>query len=191
MTENKKTIAFGICGSFCTFEKVFEELKKLSLIYDILPIMSENARTIDTRFGKAEDHVKKVEEITGKKVLSSIVETEPIGPLKLADAMVIAPCTGNTLAKLANAITDNGITMAAKSQLRAKRPVVIALSSNDILGINMENVGRLMATKNIYFVPFKQDDPQQKGNSVMADFTMIDSTIINALLGKQFQPVML
>lgn len=191
MTDERKTIAFGVCGSFCTFDKIFTELEKLSLKYDILPIMSENARAIDTRFGKAQDNVKRMEEITNKKVLSRIEETEPIGPLGLADVMVIAPCTGNTLAKLANAITDNGITMAAKSQLRAKRPVVIALSSNDILGINMENVGRLMATKNVYFVPFKQDDPQKKENSAVADFSLIESTVINALEGNQFQPVLL
>jgi dipicolinate synthase subunit B len=191
MTDNKSVVAFGMCGSFCTFEKVFAELEKLALKYDILPIMSENAKSIDTRFGKAEEHVKRMEDITKKKVLSKIEETEPIGPLKLADVYVIAPCTGNTLAKIANAITDTGVTMAAKSQLRAKRPVILAVSSNDILGINMENIGRLMATKNLYFVPFKQDDPQRKENSAVADFSLIENTIENALAGKQLQPVLL
>lgn len=184
------TIGFAMCGSYCTFEKAIVSLRELvSLGYDILPIMSENAFSIDTRFGKAADIVKEIEDITGKKVISTIKDAEPIGPKEMCDVLLIAPCTGNTLAKLTAGITDTSVTMAAKSHLRVLRPVVIALSSNDALGANAKNIGYMMNRKHIYFVPIKQDDHVKKPNSLVADFSLIPQTIENALQGRQTQPV--
>jgi len=152
--------------------------------------MSENAQKTDTRFGKAQDFIKELEQITGNPLINSIDTAEPIGPKALLDILVIAPCTGNTLGKLANGITDTCVTMAAKAHLRNGRPVVIAVSTNDGLGANAKNIGLLLNTKNIYFVPFGQDDPQKKCNSEVAHMDMIIPTIENALQGKQIQPVL-
>ena len=181
-----------MCGSYCTFAKAKETLKQLvALGYDILPIMSENAFSVDTRFGKAANIVSEIESITGKKVISTIKDAEPIGPREMCDILLIAPCTGNTLAKLNAGITDTSVTMAAKSHLRILRPVLIALASNDALGANAKNIGSMMNRKNIYFVPLRQDDHIKKPNSLVADFSQIPQAIEAALSGKQLEPVLI
>lgn len=158
MNENI-TVGFGLTGSFCTFSKVIDEMQKLAdMNYRLVPILSETTARNDTRFGKAEEHIGRIEKICGRKIISSIPEAEPIGPKKLLDILVIAPCTGNTIAKLANGIADSSITLSVKSHLRNNRPVVIAVSTNDGLGANAKNIGILLARKNIYMVPFGQDD---------------------------------
>ena len=188
----KATIGFAMCGSFCTFSKALSQMKKLvDLDYDVIPIMSNNAYSTDTRFGLAEEMVKKAEEITGKKVLHTSVQTEPIGPKKMCDLLLIAPCTGNTLAKLSLGVTDTSVTMAAKSHLRILRPVLLCIATNDALGASAQNIGRLMNTKNIYFVPMKQDDCIKKPNSLVADFDLIPECVEYALAGKQKQPVLM
>jgi len=184
------TVGFALCGSFCTFDKVFPILELLSRDYDILPILSESSCTIDSRFGAAKDHIAAITEICGNKPLCSIAEVEPIGPKKLLDALIIAPCTGNTLAKLAHSIADTPVTMAAKSHLRNGRPVIVAVSTNDALAGAAENIGKLMARKHYYFVPFGQDDPFGKPTSMVADFTRIPCTLELALKGKQIQPIL-
>ena len=188
----KLTVGYAMCGSYCTFSKSIEQLKCLAAQgYDIVPIMSENAYNIDTRFGKSEDIVRTVEEITGKKVIHTINEAEPIGPKKMCDILLIAPCTGNTLAKMTNGITDTAVTMAAKSHLRILRPVLITLATNDALGATAKNIGYMLNRKNIYFVPLKQDDYEKKPNSLAADFTLIPKALEMALEHKQLQPVFL
>lgn len=187
-----KTIGFAICGSFCTIDKVIHEISNLKkLNYNIIPIMSEIVYTTDTRFGLANDVIYKVEEICARKVIHSIAQAEPIGPKKMLDLLVIAPCTGNTLAKLAYGIADTSVTMAAKSHLRNKRPVLIAVSTNDGLGNASKNIGQLLNYKNIYFVPFGQDDPQAKENSLIADFSLLCDSVNLALKGKQIQPILI
>lgn len=186
--ENK-AVGFALCGSFCTFSKVLPEIEKLAQEgYDVFPIMSHMAYTTDTRFGKAEDFIKKIENICNKKIISTIFDAEPIGPKKLLDALIIAPCTGNTVAKLANGICDTSVTMAAKAHLRNARPLIIAVSTNDGLGINMKNIGTLSAIKNIYFVPYGQDDCHGKPNSLVADMTKIEETLTSALSNTQIEP---
>ena len=186
----KATIGFAMCGSFCTFSKAFPQMQKLvKLGYDVLPIMSQNAYSTDTRFGKAEEMIKKAEEITGHKVLHTSVETEPLGPKQLCDLLVIAPCTGNTLAKLSLGITDTSVTMAAKSHLRILRPVLLCVATNDALGASAQNIGRLLNTKHIYFVPLKQDDIEKKPNSLVADFEKIPICAEYSLSGKQYPPI--
>ena len=187
----KATIGFAMCGSFCTFSKAFEQMEELVRQgFDVIPIMSQNACTTDTRFGAAEDMVKRAESITGKKVLCTAVETEPIGPKNMCDLLIIAPCTGNTLAKLSLGVTDTSVTMAAKSHLRVLRPVLICAATNDALGASAQNIGRLFNTKNIYFVPLNQDDPVKKPHSLVADFKRIPECAVAALAGKQVQPVL-
>lgn len=184
------TVGYAMCGSFCTFSKSILQLKKLkSLGYDIVPIMSYNAYSTDTRFGYAEEIVSEIERITDKKVIHTITDAEPIGPKKMCDVLVISPCTGNTLSKLANAITDTPVTMAAKSHLRIKRPVLITVATNDGLGASAQNIGRLLNTKNIFFVPFTQNDPETKPNSLEANFELIPECIEKALERTQYQPV--
>jgi len=185
-------VGFALCGSYCTYDTVLPELQKLiDEGAEIFPIMSNNAYTTDTRFGKAQEHIDKIEKMTGKKIIKSIVEAEPLGPKNIIDLLVIAPCTGNTVAKLANAITDTAVLMAAKSLLRNKKPVVIALATNDGLGMNMKNIGLLMNTKNIYFVPMGQDNYEKEPNSIMSDMTLILKTVQKALKGEQLQPVII
>lgn len=186
---DKKRLGFALCGSFCTFKKVISEMEKLSKIYDIIPIMSEGASSTDTRFGKAEDFRKRIAEICGKEPITTISGAEPIGPKALLDVLLIEPCTGNTLGKLANGITDTAVTMAAKAHLRNGRPVVIAVSTNDALGASAQNIGRLMNAKNIYFVPMSQDSPEGKPASMVAHFEKSAETLELALSGKQLQPV--
>ena len=188
--ENKK-IGFAMCGSFCTFQRTIlaaEELAKTGA--EIIPIMSENAFSTDTRFGTCDHFKYEFENIAGRKILHTVYETEPIGPKKLLDALVILPCTGNTLAKLAHSIADTSVTLAAKAHLRNKRPLIIGVSTNDGLGGAAENIGRLLARKNVYFIPFAQDDCINKPNSLVDDFTQLNKTIRYALDGKQLQPIL-
>jgi dipicolinate synthase subunit B len=191
MLFNGIKAGFALTGSFCKIDEVFPEIEKLvkegAIIY---PIVSDSVYKNDTRFGKAEDTVRKLESLTGKKVISNIVDAEPIGPKSLLDILVVAPCTGNTLGKLANGITDNAVTMSVKAHLRNQKPVVIAISTNDGLGANAKNIGLLMNTKNFYFVPFGQDDPVKKCNSLVSKMDMILPTIAGALKGIQVQPVL-
>lgn len=183
---------FALCGSFCTFSAVIpqiEELKNSGI--EVVPIMSCNAYETDTRFGTAKEHIQKIEKICGKNIIHTLTDAEPIGPKKIIDALIIAPCTGNTLAKLATGIADTPVTLAAKSNLRNGNPVIIAVSTNDALGNAAKNIGLLMNLKNIYFVPFRQDDCVNKPTSMIADFTKIKDTYLNAIVGKQIQPVIL
>ncbi len=185
-----KTVGFAMCGSFCTLSAVFEQMEALvRLGYDVLPIMSENTFCTDTRFGKAAALVEKAEALTGKRVIHTIPDAEPIGPKGMTDIMLVAPCTGNTAAKLANAVTDTPVTMAVKSHLRQSKPVLIAIASNDALGASAQNIGRLMNTAYYYFVPFSQDDPLRKPNSLVAHFERIPEAVEAALNEKQLQPV--
>ena len=193
MTQNNGIrIGFALCGSFCTFGRVIGVMKDLAQKgYSILPIMSTAASTTDTRFGKAEDFISEIRDICGAEPVLTIDRAEPIGPKKLIDVLVVEPATGNTLAKLAAGIADGPVTLAVKSQLRNGRPVVIAVSTNDALGVNAKSIGVLAARKNIYFVPFGQDDPEKKPTSLVADFTLIPRTLELALEGRQLQPVLL
>lgn len=187
-----KTIGFALCGSFCTIDRVIAELSNLKkLNYNIIPIVSEIVYTTDTRFGKASDTIKRLEEICSTEVVHTISQAEPIGPKKLLDLLIIAPCTGNTLAKLANGIADTSVTMAAKSHLRNKRPLLIAVSTNDGLGNASKNIGQLLNYKNIFFVPFGQDDYINKENSLVADFALICDAVNYSLKGQQIQPLLL
>lgn len=187
---DKIRLGFAMCGSYCTYAEVFSELPALAAEFDLVPILSNNAAVTDSRFGRAEDHRRRLEELSGRSVITSIQEAEPIGPRKLLDAMVIAPCTGNTLAKLANGIADTSVTMAAKSQLRNGRPLIIAVSTNDGLAAAAPNLGVLLGRKHIYFVPFRQDDWVRKPCSLVADFRRLGDTIHAALEGRQIQPLL-
>lgn len=185
-------IGFAMCGSFCTIGKctaVLKNLKETGL--DIIPIMSETVYSTDNRFNKARDLTDEVEEICKHKVISTITGAEPIGPKKLLDALIIAPCTGNTLAKLANGVTDSSVTMAAKAHLRNKRPLIIGVSTNDGLSNSAKNIGVLLNMKNVYFVPFGQDDPINKQTSLVAHMDKIEETLNFALKGEQIQPVLI
>ncbi len=183
-------LGFAVCGSFCTHKDVIPQLMKLKEQgYIITPIVSEIVYSTDTRFGKAVDFIKQIEEICEAKCINSIKSAEPIGPKALLDVLVIAPCTGNTLGKLANGITDSCVTMAAKAHLRNERPLILAPSTNDALGASAKNIGTLMNCKNVYFVPFRQDMPEYKHNSCISDFSLIPQTVELALLGKQLQPM--
>ncbi len=187
----KTVVGFALCGSFCTFSKVVPEIQKLKENgYDIIPIMSETAASTDTRFGKASDFVKTIEEICGRKIIHTICDAEPIGPKKLLDALVIAPCTGNTIAKLACGICDTSVTMAAKAHLRNGRPLIIAVSTNDGLAMNLKNIGTLSSTKNIFLVPYGQDDAFLKPTSLVADMKQIGDTLRAALEKTQLQPML-
>ncbi len=189
---NQTRLGFAMCGSFCTFSQVIPEFIRLCETgYDVYPIMSEMAYRSDTRFGKAEDFIQTLEEKSGHKVISAIKESEPIGPKNLLDILVIAPCTGNTIGKIANGITDSAVTMAAKATLRNAKPVLIAVSTNDALAASAKNIGVLMNSKNIYFVPMRQDDYHKKPTSLVADFTMLSEAIEAALSSRQIQPLFL
>ena len=188
---SKIKLGFCVCGSFCTFDRNFKLMEELSEEYDILPIFSFNAASLDTRFGKAADFLKRAKEICGKEVITTIQGAEPIGPKSLTDVLLVSPCTGNTLAKLANSIVDTPVTMAVKSHLRNSRPTVIAVSSNDALSGTAKNIGLLENYKNFYFVPMGQDNHKQKQTSLVAKFELAPMTIAYALKGVQFQPLML
>lgn len=188
--ENKKHLGLALCGSYCTYEKLFQAAEKLAETYDLIPIMSENAAETDTRFGTATEHIKRLMLLSGRKVVTTIAEAEPLGPAQPMDALLIAPCTGNTLAKLSHGITDTAVTMAAKAHLRNGRPVIIALSTNDGLSGSAENIARLLNRKHFYFVPFRQDDPAKKPRSLQADFSLLEETVRAALQGRQLQPIL-
>lgn len=184
-------VGFALCGSFCTYASVFPIMEELAKSHTVIPIFSQNAATTDTRFGAAKEHLARAEAICGRKPILTISQAEPIGPKKMLDVLVIAPCTGNTLSKLAHSVADTPVTMAAKSHLRNGKPVIIAISTNDALAGAAENIGKLLARKNYYFVPFGQDDPVQKPTSIVADFRKIPETLDAAMSGKQIQPLLL
>ena len=189
--ENKK-IGIAFTGSFCTFEKAFTELRILKKAgADLYPIMSPASSTITSRFGTPDEYSEQIRQITGHDIIRQIEEAEPIGPKSFLDALVILPCTGNTAAKLANGITDTAVLMAAKAHLRTNKPLVIAISTNDGLGMNLKNIGLLCNSKNIYFVPFGQDNYEKKPNSLMAHMELPLPTLELALEHKQYQPILL
>jgi len=185
------TIGFAMCGSFCTFDRVFPIMASLATEHSVLPIFSHVAYTTDSRFGTATAHIQKAAELCGQMPLHTIPQVEPIGPKKMLDALIIAPCTGNTLAKLAHSIADGPVTMAAKSHLRNGRPVLLAVSTNDALAGAAENIGKLLGKKHYFFVPFGQDDPIGKPTSMVAHFEKIPAALSAALLGQQLQPVII
>lgn len=184
-------LGLALCGSYCTYDKVLSEAAKLAETYDVTALMSETASGTDSRFGTAREFIESLEGMTGKALIRTITGAERVGPERLFDVLVIAPCTGNTLAKLANGITDTAVTMAAKSHLRNGRPVVIAFSTNDALSGSAPNIAELLNRKNYYFVPFGQDDPTGKPMSLQADFTKIGETVEAAMRGEQLQPILL
>lgn len=186
----KKRLGVALCGSYCTYAQLFAALPALAAQYELVPIMSDTAAETDTRFGKASDHIRRLMELCGRPVVTTIAEAEPLGPKAPVDALLIAPCTGNTLAKLANGITDSSVTMAAKAHLRNGRPLVIAFSTNDGLSASAENIGKLLNRRHVYFVPFGQDDPEKKPRSLQADFSRLGDTVAAALEGKQIQPIL-
>ena len=185
------TIGFAITGSFCTFKAVFPQMNLLvEHGYHVLPIMSENVYTTDTRFGRAADWVAQAEEVCGEKVIHTIAQAEPIGPKKLLDLLILAPCTGNTLGKLACGIADTTVTLAAKAHLRNERPIVLAVSTNDGLAGNAASLGALLNRRGYYFVPFGQDSAIKKPRSLVADFPQLPATLSAALQGQQLQPML-
>lgn len=180
-----------MCGSFCTHEKALNALREISAQYEtVIPILSETAALSDTRFGTADDLIRQMEALTGHPVWSDIRAVEPIGPKGLLDILVIAPCTGNTLAKLACGVTDTAVTMAAKAHLRGGKPVVLAFSTNDGLSASAKNIGELLVRRNYYFVPFGQDSPAKKPCSLVADFALLPAAVEAALRGEQLQPIL-
>ena len=188
----EERIGFALTGSFCTFERAMEALAAVTGEYaHVIPILSENAAATDTRFGRAEDFRRQIIDLCGRGVIDTVREAEPIGPGGLLDALVIAPCTGNTLAKLAAGIADTAVTMAAKAHLRNGRPVVVAVSTNDGLAGAARNIGELLCRKHYYFVPFRQDDPAGKPASLVADLSLVGETLAAALEGRQVQPLLL
>ena len=192
MELKDKKIGFTLTGSFCTFKKVIPKMKEIKKLgAEIIPIMSFNSYNLDTKFGKAKDFIEEIENITGKEIIHTIQGAEPIGPKKMTDIMIIAPCSGNTMAKLACDIIDTPATMAAKSHLRNNRPLVIAPSTNNGLSGNAENIGKLLNRKNYYFVPFRQDNPITKPRSIVFDAEYIIKTIEYALDGEQISPILI
>lgn len=190
MSLNGKRIGFGLTGSHCTYDAVFPEIEKLvNAGAEVVPVVTATVKNSTTRFGKGEDWVKRIEELTGHKAIDSIVAAEPLGPKMPVDCMVVAPITGASMSKFANALSDSPVLMAAKATLRNQKPVVLGISTNDALGLNGVNIMRLMSTKNIYFIPYGQDDPFKKPNSMVARMSMLVETVEEAILGKQVQPV--
>lgn len=185
-------VGFAFCGSFCTYDKAMGALEKVRARYgDVTPIVSENSAATDTRFGPAHEFMREMERICDRRVIDTIAKAEPIGPKRLLDVLVICPCTGNTLAKLAHGVTDSSVTMAAKAHLRNGRPVVLCPATNDGLAASARNIGILLDKKNVYFVPFRQDDPVGKPTSLVGDFSLVPAAIDAALEGRQLQPVLL
>lgn len=182
-------IGFALCGSFCTYKKAFSLMEVLAKHHRVIPIFSFSSSTVDSRFGTAAEHLSRAEAICGCTPLCTIPDVEPIGPKQLLDVLLVAPCTGNTLAKLAHSIADTPVTMAAKSHLRNGRPVVLGISTNDALAGAAENIGKLLARKHYYFIPFGQDDPEKKPTSMVADFSRTEETLTAAIEGKQIQPI--
>ena len=186
----KQRLGLALCGSYCTFSQVFAAAETLREDYELVPILSETAASTDTRFGTAAENRARLEALCGRRAVTSIVEAEPLGPKEPLDALLIAPCTGNTLARLAHGLTDSSVAMAAKAHLRNGRPLVIAFSTNDGLSGSAENIARLLNRKNVYFVPFRQDDPEKKPCSLQADFSLLRDTVAAALAGRQLQPLL-
>ena len=185
------TVGFAMCGSYCTFDAAIDALGKIRELYkSVIPIMSENAYSTDSRFGPAAGFIERVENLCGRAVIKDITGAETIGPGKLFDILVIAPCTGNTLSKIAAGITDTSVTMAAKAHLRNNRPLLIAVTTNDALGANAANIGALLSRKNVYFVPFYQDDPLSKPTSLTSNLALLSGAIEAALRGVQLQPLL-
>lgn len=188
---SRPRIGIALCGSYCTYEKLFAQLNALADKYELVPIMSETAAATDSRFGTAEEFKKRLTSMCGTAPVTTIADAEPLGPAKPMEALVIAPCTGNTMAKLNHGVTDTAVTMAAKAHLRNGKPLVIAFSTNDGLSGSAANIAGLLNRKNVYFVPFRQDDCVKKPCSLASDFSLIDETLQSALLGKQLQPILL
>ena len=185
-------LGFAMCGSFCTHAAALRELKRLlSAGYEIQPIMSETVFTTDTRFGRAATLREQIESLCSRSIIHSVVEAEPLGPSLVLDALIICPCTGNTIAKIANGITDTSVTMAAKAHLRSDRPLVLSLASNDALSANLKNIATLLSRKHAYFVPMHQDDPEKKPHSLVADFSLLTPTLDAAFSGRQFRKLFL
>lgn len=192
MTLEGKRIGFGLTGSHCTYDQIFPQLERLiAEKAEVIPIVSNTVKSTDTKFGDAADHMKRIQEITGKEPITTMPGAEPLGPKTPLDCMVIAPLTGNSLSKLANALTDNPVLMAAKATLRNGKPVVLGISTNDALGLNGVNLMRLMAARNFYFIPYGQDNPYKKPTSLVANMDLLSETVENAILGKQLQPVII
>ncbi|MDR0859203.1 MAG: dipicolinate synthase subunit B [Oscillospiraceae bacterium] len=188
---NRPTVGFAICASYCTYKEVLNVLRETAKLYNIIPIMSGNAAAADTRFGTAEYWIAEVKDATGKEPLTTLTEVEPFGPKKLLDLLVIAPATGNTIAKLASGVSDTSVSLAYKAHLRNARPVLIAVSTNDALSANAPNIGTLLNRRNHYFVPFGQDDAAGKPTSLVADFSQIPDAAAAALKGEQLQPLLI
>ena len=185
-------IGYGFCGSFCTLSRGFLGMERLLLEgREILPLMTDAVYSTDTRFGRADDFRARVEKATGQRIVHTVVDAEPLGPARPLELLVLAPCTGNTLAKIALGITDTAVTMAVKAHLRQDRPLLIALASNDSLSANLSNVARLITRKGVFFVPMAQDDPEHKPHSLVADFTLLSDCVSAALAGKQIRPLFL
>ena len=192
MSLHNKNIGIALTGSFCTFDKAFDEIEHLlAENVNVYPILSFNSQKINSRFGKAADFYDRLKQMTGKEPITTIEDAEQIGPKSMFDIMAIIPCTGNTLAKLANGITDTPVLMAAKAHIRNNKPLVISVATNDALGLNLKNIGTLLNTKDIYFVPFGQDSPDNKPKSMIAHTHLLKLTIESALEGKQLQPVVI
>lgn len=188
--KKKPRLGYAFCGSFCTVKKSIAELEKLSHAgWDIIPIVNESVYTTDTRFGSAAETTEKIEKICGNQIIHTVKDAEPLGPANPLDLLVISPCTGNTLAKNANGITDSAVTMSAKAHMRGNRPLVIALATNDALSANLHSIASVSMRKNVFFVPLGQDDPEHKPYSLVADFSMLQATMLSALSGIQIQPV--
>ncbi len=186
-----KNIGYALTGSFCTFRTTINEMENLvKMGANVFPILSFNSYQLDTKFGKAEDFIQEIEDLTGNKIIHTIQEAEPIGPKKMFDILIVAPCSGNTIAKLSYDIIDTPVAMAVKSQLRVERPVVIGISTNNGLSGAAENIGRLLNRRNYYFVPFKQDNPLTKPRSIVCDFKYIVKTLEYALEGEQISPIL-
>lgn len=186
------TVGYALTGSHCTLEEIMPQIKRfVDEGARVIPIVSHSVQATDTRFGKSADWLEQVKEITRQELITSIPEAEPLGPSKLLDVLVIAPCTGNTTSKLANAMTDSPVLMAAKAQMRNQRPLVLAISTNDGLGLNAMNIAKLLITKHVYFVPFGQDAPEAKQNSLVARMDLVPEACAAALQGKQLQPLII
>lgn len=191
MNLKGKRIGFGLTGSHCTYDAVYPEIEKLvNAGAEVVPVVTFTVKNTETRFGKGEDWIERIEKLTGKTAIDSIVKAEPLGPKEPLDCMVIAPMTGASMSKFANAINDSPVLMAAKATLRNQKPVVLGISTNDALGLNGVNLMRLMASKNIFFIPFGQDDPEKKPNSMVARMGLLKETVESALEGLQLQPVL-
>ena len=182
-------IGFALTGSFCTISRSLDLLASLAEEYDVQGIVSERVAETDTRFGPAATTLARIRALTGREVIRTVVDAEPLGPKTPLDALIVCPCTGNTLAKMANGITDTAVTMAAKAHLRQNRPLVIALATNDALAANLPNIGKMLTKKSVYFLPLRQDDSRGKPHSLVADFSKLGETLDAALRGEQIQPL--